>query len=608
MKNIFKLFMLIGVLASFVSCSDDDHQLGEKLDPSELEFTVVQDYAIDEGGNTVVLTNNTPQTVAYWNYQTGTSNKNQLTVQYAFAGEYTIQFSATTDGGLVEAVPVTITVTENNLNYVSDPLWTSLSGGVGENKSWIPDNGQYGMAPGFLSYADPANGTPEFDNFTTNWEPEGLPPGSTEDDVDWDAIMNFSLDGGPFMTVYDGEGNLTESGTYFLDKDAKTLTTSDATILRPENYIANASNWNNDLQIVTLDENQLRIAVFRTNDEGDWWYIWNYVSKDYADNYVPEETGPEEPDLPEGWEDTISEITTTAIEWKLSESNPLDWANLDGSMMNGWQNPEDYPDWLGTPDTAVYGGFSMTMDSADNTVVFVTPDGTTTEGTYTVSNSGIYSFSIPVPTFPLINWANFAPDANNQLRILDIKTNTNGNITDLWLGAVDNVDEPGQYTAYHLVPNAGNSGGADQPKELAVDNSKILFGDLENNGNFRIEIFNEFGSGTAGDPPIDLSELVFSESMEITFTLNGITLNDDAVGTYAAYASYSDPDWAPAYWGDGSGPGDTTVNGDGTYTVSFTIDDVAEGANVFVVDMAGLGQDITDIEAVTATIDKIIIK
>jgi len=55
--------------------------------------------------------------------------------------------------------------------------------------------------------------------------------------------------------------------------------------------------------------------------------------------------------------------------------------------------------------------------------------------------------------------------------------------------------------------------------EIAVDNSKILYGDLEGKGNFRIEIYNEYGAGTKADPPIDKSLIVDATSIEVTFTL-----------------------------------------------------------------------------------------
>lgn len=58
--------------------------------------------------------------------------------------------------------------------------------------------------------------------------------------------------------------------------------------------------------------------------------------------------------------------------------------------------------------------------------------------------------------------------------------------------------------------------------EVAVDNSKILVGDLEDKGNLRIEIYNEYGDTKNNGAAADLDALVFSTDMEITFTIKGL--------------------------------------------------------------------------------------
>lgn len=44
-----------------------------------------------------------------------------------------------TAGGVVELDPVTIEVTDDNLEYVQDPLWIALSNGPGAKKEWVLD-------------------------------------------------------------------------------------------------------------------------------------------------------------------------------------------------------------------------------------------------------------------------------------------------------------------------------------------------------------------------------------------------------------------------------------------------------------------------------------
>ncbi|UOB18739.1 hypothetical protein [Abyssalbus ytuae] len=613
MKSIIKILMLLGVLVLFFSCNDNDYELGEKLSPSELNFSVVQDYSADAGGNTVILTNNTPGTVAVWDYQTGTSNKNQVVVNYAFAGEYTIKFSAVTAGGIVEAESVIITVTDDNYNYVTDPLWETLSGGVGNTKKWYLDLDADGLSRYFTSplyFYGTDNGWLEggdagcYGDDCWTWAPVWESNQWIMDAADY-GYMEFSLDGGPFVTV----DHLTlpalgtQSGTYSLDVESYTLAMSNAGMLHNTGYDDCVSNWGN-ITLFSLTEDTMQLGVIREaigacSSEGQAMIVYNFISEEYRDNWIPEETGPVEPILPDDWENTVSEITSTSIEWKLSENNPIDWANLDGSMMNGWQVPGDYPDWLGAPDPSVYGDFSMTINSSDNSVVFVTPDGTTTEGTYEINSSGIYSFSIDVPSFQLINWAYFAPDSNNQLRILNITTDSGGNITDMWLGAVDDVNNPSQYTAFHLEPTLSDGGSEEETGiEISVNNSLIAYGDIESNGNLRLEIFNEYGT-TLADPPINTADMVFDDRVEVTFTISGTGISG---GSYDASMYYADSDWAP----NGNGA-PITVTGDGTYTVTYQPGTAVNGCIVFVIDIVGMGNDIADISSVSATIDNIMI-
>lgn len=588
--NIF--VALLGLVLAFASCQPDEFSLGKIISKDDLQYSITQNA---DDPNMIILESLTPEMTPLWVTPAGRSTELKDTVKIAFPGEYKFVYGVESAGGFVQADTMVISITTTNLSYVDDPLWNMLTGGVGESKTWILDNGKYGLTNGPMYFADPSR-EQVWGNYEINWDPSGSSVGAT--DQDYAAEMTFDLIGGPHLTSYKpNEGDVTEQGVFDLNVKNHTLSTTDATIIRLAAIAPNAKNWNTNVKVLDLTENQLRVAIYRdNNDEQEWWYVFNYVSKDYADNY---QYADPEPELPDGWQDIISKTVSTTIVWKLSESNPLDWANLDGSMMNGWQAPEDYPDWLGTPDPSVYGSFSMTMNSNDQSVVFVTPDGTTTNGTYSLDDKGIYSFDVTVPSFTLINWASFAPDANNHLRILQIKKDLSGNVTDMWVGARD-ASAP-QYTAFHLVAQTG--GGSDngpQGTEIAFDNSKLVIGDPEDKGNLRLELYNEYGL-TKADPGINTADLVFSNRIDVTFTISGITLKDDAVGNYDASMYYADADWTPNANGDV-----IQVNGDGTYTVSYSPESDAEGAVVFVIDILGMGADITDLSAVTATIDKVV--
>lgn len=57
--------------------------------------------------------------------------------------------------------------------------------------------------------------------------------------------------------------------------------------------------------------------------------------------------------------------------------------------------------------------------------------------------------------------------------------------------------------------------------DIAVDQSKVLYGDIEGNGKLRIEIQNEYGE-SKDNPCIDKSTISFDEKIAVTFTISGL--------------------------------------------------------------------------------------
>ena len=57
--------------------------------------------------------------------------------------------------------------------------------------------------------------------------------------------------------------------------------------------------------------------------------------------------------------------------------------------------------------------------------------------------------------------------------------------------------------------------------DIAVDQSKVLYGDIEGNGKLRIEIQNEYGD-SLNDPCIDKSTISFDKKIAVTFTISGL--------------------------------------------------------------------------------------
>ncbi|MBK0369418.1 hypothetical protein [Flavobacterium agrisoli] len=466
MKKIKLILTTCWVLALLVSsCAPDTYSLDGVTDKSDIHYEITQDLAADPGGNTVILKNTTPGVILNWDYGTGKSDKAEVKVQYAFKGNYTIKITAVTGGGLVELDPVTITVAQDNLSYVDDPLWTALSGGVGKSKIWYLDlNAEgvskffagpqffYGMDNGWLEGGD--NGCYGTDCW--NWSPEWkgnewlMPQGDY-------GSMTFSLSGGALITTDHKMLGKKESGTYFLDTTNKTITLTGATILHDAGKDGCASNWSTNLKILSLTENTMQIGVVRDKCETPALLVYNFISKDYSDNWVPSDTPDPNPEIDlDGGSvgDLLSTTTTSTKTWHLSKDTPFNWTDLEGAFLNNWNSVADYEaaGWTGyvAADQATVVNNKISF-SENGTVTTVDSTGKTASGTFTTSTDGtnVITFTGITPTFPIgSSWATVSTTENNQWKI--IKTAKTGNVvTDIWFGKRDPAKS--EYMVFHFV-------------------------------------------------------------------------------------------------------------------------------------------------------------
>ena len=114
-------------------------------------------------------------------------------------------------------------------------------------------------------------------------------------------------------------------------------------------------------------------------------------------------------------------------------------------------------------------------------------------------------------------------------------------------------------TISDVVITATNSDGTST--DIAVDESKLYYGDIEGNGKIRLEIYNAYGE-TSKDAPIDPAGFSFDDTLSVTFTISGTGMGDAAVADDAADAATADAE-APAdnAASDGKGSPDTGVEG-----------------------------------------------
>lgn len=475
-RLIYSLFAALTLLTA--GCTPDEYELGGKdfavADLVEgIAFKVTPDEA---DPNTIHLTSLLPSKYSVsWQHPQGYSTTPSADIQIAFPGKYSVTFGVETRGGMVYGEPYEFEITTTNLSYVSDPLWTALTGGVGHSKTWVPVDYQYSFPEvenqqnwaspqGELTYADPS-AVVEYNNWAANWDP-GY--GSTNDEGIYTSSMTFSLmpeTGATVHIVNNTTGAQPESdGMFLINSNDHTINFTDCELLHTQSEDSRSSNWSSGLKILTLTDNLLQVGVMRDNSEGAWWMVWNFVSKEYKDNY--EKVQPDIT-LPDGWLDDISQNVVTTVNWTLSKETPFNWMSSDGTLLNDWNSLDDYVTtnwgWGNIVPDAQYGKFRMTLDSADGTVEFSDAKGNITSGTYSLDEKGWFTFTgVAVPSFRIGDSGDitFSADADNRLRVLKIHYDNTGKVDGMWVGKL-NENNPNEYVCYFLDASSAAGGNSD---------------------------------------------------------------------------------------------------------------------------------------------------
>lgn len=648
---------IASVMLLFSACTPDEFKMGAKdLTPDDLvegiAFEIVKDY--DGVTNQVLLRSKIGgKYTPLWEHPQGRSQESEVVLQIPFSGTYEVKFGVMTPGGSVYGEPVTFNLDDNNTAFVSSEIWALLAGGIGQSKTWKLDLTGDGVKGSTKVWTSPAwyyawdyqwNNvhTASGDNYldADPWKPQDaitpyMKPGTSEAMWYWAAdyagnswicsapqdygTMTFDLIDGAHVTIewYDVAGNVTSTvkDTYMINEADMRLSFGSRSM--PLN--CSAAAYPEDLRILHVDDNRLQLIFgllsgSNGEDGGDPTSVtvFNYITQEWWDNPPAKEdvpmTDPYDGDDPNG--DLTTTITTSII-WKVDIETPYDWYSWDGSKglwtSNGFSGRDSYAATGWAPyseDSFIQFSLMMQKDGDAGKYELVTGAGETYSGAYTIEDNWI-NFGQEI-TFATCDWVSVS---GSRLRIVKRETDGSGNVEKLWLGVANKTNDAGEITEYlclQVKPSGGNS-GAQEGTIIAFDDSKLVTGDLENNGNLRLEIFNEYGASKADCGFADPAGFKFSNRLYVNFSLKGLgTLNK----TYPAVLSFADADWSPQYWGEDSAENGTgtqaEVNGDGTYTVSFNSLLAAEGMMVFCVDIKGLAADV-DLSGVQCRINSIVV-
>ncbi|PTN09090.1 hypothetical protein [Mangrovibacterium marinum] len=479
----FKLYsLLLGMILAMFACSPDEFNLGSVLSQSDLEYRITQDA---DDPNMVILESLTPGVTPLWVTPMGRSTRVKDTLRFPFAGDYEFIYGVQSAGGLVQAEAFPLSITTNNFNYVDDPLWTLLTGGVGESKTWYLDLDAEKTTRFFDGPIWFFTDTYEWDNLhaangsnyidSKNWAAaDAIVPNLTDGSATWywtadwagnqwmcDAAdfgtMTFDLINGANVQVDQQEYGLDlQVGSFVLDTEAHTISFSDALPLHDSNRDADMQAAS-EFRVLYLSEDFLQIFVPALGA------CYNYISEDYRDNWVPEDLpDPEPPYDGDANEDLTTSVSTTKT-WKIDMDIPYNWHGLDGSALNEVASTASdgefaFTTWAPPYDEAAFAAVSMslTKESDDGGTYVVETLNDSYEGSYTVDENNNIDFGQPISFFSGIGgWLSFGTTAENTLRIIISEKDALGNIDGIWLG--QRSTDKDEYLSLHLTPVSGSA-------------------------------------------------------------------------------------------------------------------------------------------------------
>lgn len=469
MNKILKVFtvFLVGLVA--YACSPEEHELQTAgVDSSELVEGIAFTIEHDAGNpNIVYLTSLMDSRYnPLWDHPQGRSQAPKVTLKIPFPGTYTVKFGVQTRAGAVFGDETTFTIDDFYAPFVEDELWTLISGGVDEEKTWYLDLDADAVSRNFagpLYFYGTNNGWQGAcmleGGDCWNWNPDYKGNSWLMSAADFGS-MTFDLKGAANVSVTHNTivARGTETGTYMLDADAKTLRMTDASPLHDIGRDGVVVDWGN-IKILSLTKDFMQLAVLRDpalSGEGACLLVYNYISKDYFDNWVPGEVV--EPDPPYSGnpnEDLTTSVSTTK-KWALSLTTPYNWTSLDGTFLNNWNSPADYTATGWAPyDASMISNISLTLNKTSTTTgnyAFTDASGNIIDGSYTVDATNNVVFDKPI-SFSLSGWVSLSTSAENKLRIIRTDVDAFGNISKMWLGNRD-WTKP-EYQVYGFEPVAG---------------------------------------------------------------------------------------------------------------------------------------------------------
>lgn len=131
---------LLGLLLALAAAGCTPDQRPELPDGRITDLKIVVTPGPEQ--NTYLLRTNRTDVIGFWDLGNGhtASGVNSVTARYPFPGNYTVTLTAYGDNGRTNDVSVKLSVTEENLYLLDDPMYTYIAGEIGgPGKTWMLD-------------------------------------------------------------------------------------------------------------------------------------------------------------------------------------------------------------------------------------------------------------------------------------------------------------------------------------------------------------------------------------------------------------------------------------------------------------------------------------
>lgn len=568
MKYIYSL--TASLLIAVAACTPDEYSMGAKTYSSEdlvqgVAYTVTPDA---EDPNTIHLVSLLGSDITpLWETPSGRSQATSLDLELPFEGSYSVTYGVQTPGGIVWGAPYTFTIVGNNFNMLSDEKWADLAGGVEKSRKWVPIDKDYGIGrcTGPVMYMSPTDvkndgsGVTDVafgsDNWAPNWDPGLQSWLIPEGDPYFESYMTFGLSAknGCTAEVYRNaaSGATLMNGKFNLnlaDSKHPVITFIDCYSLHNEGFDEVCSNYTQEIKIIELTDYLLQLATMRTNSEGAWWIVWNFISEEAKNDpsLIPTDeiqtidpTAVQEPSV----SDLATKLFTTDINgvtyvgnemtFLIDEEKPYDWMWWNGGS-SAWEGiVSDYNStWAPAAPTTISSFELVLGKNVKNESTEYTWDDGTNNGIFTIDGNQLKFYKVEgegdnkTTTPAEVTFFTATCDA----RTVEIKDSAFTVIacdpaSSITLGIPASTNADGAIDSYLSVnltykPVVSSTG----PTEVKIDNSTIAEHAWVENGCIRIGFHHYGEEGTGIFQNASSVKLKKDETITVKFKINsGIT-------------------------------------------------------------------------------------